>query len=201
MLIETFSVGMLSTNCYVVNCEETLEAIVIDPGLDYSSEAEPIFSYVDKAKLKVKFIVNTHGHSDHVNGDGVMQQKYKVPVCINAGDMHFLEGLETAGLPANVLLNEGDVLKFGTASLKILHTPGHTPGSVCLVGDRLVFSGDTLFAGSIGRTDFPESSWGDMRVSLRKLLGLSDRLLVYPGHGGVSVLGEEKRLNPFLQDL
>jgi len=201
MQIETFTVGMLQTNCYVVNCQETKETILIDPGLDFASEAQPIFNYIDKEQLKVKFIVNTHGHSDHVNGDGVMQKKYVVPIYIHRLDASFLEGLEKHEAPDNVLLNDGDVVKFGNVSLKVLHTPGHTMGCICLVGDKVVFSGDTLFAGSIGRTDFAESSPRDMDVSLRKLLGLPDGLLVYPGHGEASLMGQEKRMNPFLLDL
>lgn len=201
MLIETFAVGMLSANCYVVSCQETKEAIIIDPGLDFAYEAQPIFNYIDKEQLKIKFIVNTHGHSDHVNGDGVMQKEYAVPICIHRLDASFLEGLGKHEVQSNVLLNDGDVVKFGTVSLKVLHTPGHTMGCICLVGDKVVFSGDTLFAGSIGRTDFPESSPRDMDVSLRKLLSLPDGLLVYPGHGEVSLMGQEKRANPFLIDL
>ena len=201
MLIEMFPVGMLSTNCYVVNCKETLEAIIIDPGLDFSSEAEQIFRFIESGKLKVKFIVNTHGHSDHVNGNMVFQEKFGAPVCIHLLDAPFLGEASSGGMPSNVLLKDHDFVKFGEVSLKILHTPGHTPGSICLVGDKIVFTGDTLFAGSIGRTDFPESSSADMDVSLRKLLGLPDGLLVYPGHGEVSVMGTEKRVNPFLQGL
>lgn len=201
MHIETFPVGMLSTNCYVVNCKETHEAIIIDPGLDFSSEADQIFRFIESGKLKVKFIVNTHGHSDHVNGNMVFQEKFVVPVCIHLLDAPFLGEVDTGRMPSNVLLKDDYFVKFGKVSLKVLHTPGHTPGSICLVGDKIVFTGDTLFAGSIGRTDFPESSSADMDVSLRKFLGLPDGLLVYPGHGDVSVMGNEKRVNPFLKGL
>ena len=123
-----------------------------------------------------------------------------MPICIHSLDASFLKSMESDA-SANVLLKDGDVLSFGTAILKVQHTPGHTKGSICLVEDKVIFTGDTLFAGSIGRTDFPESSPRDMESSLKKLVGLSDRLLVYPGHGEVSVLGVEKRVNPFLQDL
>jgi glyoxylase-like metal-dependent hydrolase (beta-lactamase superfamily II) len=181
MNIETFTVGMLSTNCYIANCKDTKEAIIIDPGLDFIAEAQPIFDYIDKEKLKIKYIVNTHGHSDHVNGDGVMQKKYAVPVCIHELDAPFLECVENHDASTDVLLKDGDVVKFGDVSLKVMHTPGHTMGSVCLVGGTIMFSGDTLFAGSIGRTDFAESSPSAMGVTLRKLMGLSDGLLVYPG--------------------
>jgi glyoxylase-like metal-dependent hydrolase (beta-lactamase superfamily II) len=169
--------------------------------MDFSSEAEQIFRFIESGKLKVKFIVNTHGHSDHVNGNMVFQEKFGAPVCIHLLDAPFLGEASPGGMPSNVLLKDDDFVKFGNVSLKVLHTPGHTPGSICLVGDKTVFTGDTLFAGSIGRTDFPESSSADMDVSLRKLLGLPDGLLVYPGHGEVSVMGTEKMVNPFLQGL
>jgi hydroxyacylglutathione hydrolase len=199
MLIETFSVGMLSTNCYVASCHDTKEAVIIDPGLDVSSEAQPILDYIEAAKLKIKFIINTHGHPDHVKGDAVFQKKFSVPICIHPLDAYFLEDIETDDdAPANVMLEEGSLVKFGNETLKVLHTPGHTRGSICLVSEHLVFTGDTLFAGGIGRTDFPEGSLSDMTHSLRKLEGLPDSLLVYPGHGETSMIGEEKRVNPFL---
>jgi len=200
MHIETFTVGMLSTNCYVASCTKTKEAIIIDPGLDYTAEAQPIFNYIDKERLKIKFVVNTHGHSDHVTGDGIMQQKYSVPICIHEIDVSFLECVEKRDPSKDVLLKDGDVVVFGNVSLKVLHTPGHTMGCICLVGNKVMFSGDTLFAGSIGRTDFAESSPGDMAVTLRRLMGLPDELMVYSGHGGVSFMGHEKRCNPFLTD-
>jgi hydroxyacylglutathione hydrolase len=199
MKIQTFNVGMLSTNCYVVNCPKTQEAIIIDPGLDVLSEAEQIVRYVDKSTLKVKFIVNTHGHADHIRGDSILKKKYSVPVCIHAYDAHFLTGLGENTQPANILLEDEEPLKFGKVTLKVMHTPGHTPGSISLVGEKLVFTGDTLFAGGIGRTDLPGGSDRDMRLSLEKLLRLPEHYFVYPGHGATSTIGEEKRVNPFLQ--
>ncbi len=201
MHVEIFPVGMLSTNCYIANCTETKEAIIIDPGLDFEAEAQPIFNYIEKEKLKIKFIINTHGHSDHVNGDGLMQKKYSVPICIHELDASFLESIKNPDTSNDVFLKDGDEVRFGNVSLKVVHTPGHTMGCICLVSDKVVFSGDTLFAGSIGRTDFAESSPRDMAVSLRKLMGLPDGLLVYPGHGEVSLMGREKQMNPFLEDL
>jgi hydroxyacylglutathione hydrolase len=200
VLIETFTVGMLSTNCYVASCRETKEAIVIDPGLDFSSEAQPIFNYIEEAGLTVKFIVNTHGHPDHVKGDAVFQKKYNIPICIHLLDAYFIEGLEKTKFPLNVMLENCSLVKVGCETLKVLHTPGHTCGSICLVGEKLVFTGDTLFACGIGRTDFPEGSMSDMRLSLLKIVGLPDSLLVYPGHGETSIIGEEKRVNPFLNN-
>ena len=199
MKIQTFNVGMLSTNCYVVNCLKTQEAIIIDPGFDVPQEAEQIYRYVDKSILKVKFIVNTHGHPDHIRGDSTLKKKYSVPICIHAYDAHRLTGLGENTQPANILLEDEALLKFGKVTLKIMHTPGHTPGGISLVGERLVFTGDTLFAGSIGRTDLRGGSDRDMRLSLEKLLRLPDNYVVYPGHGAVSMIGEEKRVNPFLR--
>ena len=199
MKIQTFNVGMLSTNCYVVNCPKTQEAIIIDPGLETLSEAEQIVRYMNKSTLKVKFIVNTHGHSDHISGNSLLKKKYSVPVCIHAHDAHFLTGLGENTQPANILLEDEELLKFGKVTLKIMHTPGHTPGSISLVEEKLVFTGDTLFAGGIGRTDLPGGSDLDMRLSLEKLLRLPEYYVVYPGHGAASTIGEEKRVNPFLQ--
>ncbi len=198
MLIEMFTVGMLSTNCYVVSNPKTQETIIIDPGLDLPSEANPIYDHVEAGNLKVKYIVNTHGHSDHIRGNTLMQKKYKVPICIHPDDLQSLGGLEKENLPANVVLEEGNLIQIGSETLKVMHTPGHTPGSICLVGTNLVFTGDTLFAGGIGRTDLPGGSYSDMRLSLQKLVLLPDYFLVYPGHGFTTLIGEEKRINPFL---
>lgn len=199
MQIQAFNVGVLSTNCYVVNCPETKETIIIDPGFDASHEAKQITRYVDENTLKVKFIVNTHGHSDHIRGDIILQRKYDVPICIHEYDVHCLISLGENISPANVLLEDKELLKFGEIRLKVMHTPGHSPGGISLVGENLVFTGDTLFARGIGRTDFSGGSERDMKLSLEKLLRLPGNYVVYPGHGGFSTIGEEKRLNPFLR--
>jgi len=193
------TLGMLSTNCYIASCPETKEAIIIDPGFDVFNEAEQIFLYVDTRKLKIKFIVNTHGHSDHVSGDKILKRKYGVPICIHPYDAHCLEGLGVDILPANILLENEGLLEFGRMILRVMHTPGHSRGSVSLVGEKLVFTGDTLVAGGIGRTDFPDGAEHDMRFSLGKLLCLPDNYVVYPGHGCISTIGKEKRDNPFLR--
>jgi hydroxyacylglutathione hydrolase len=201
MQIKTFNVGMLSTNCYVVSCLEKEEAIIIDPGLESSYEAEQIIHYIGENALKVKFIVNTHGHEDHISGDIVLKREYGVPICIHKYDAPYLEGLDENLPPANILLEDEERLKFGHVTLKVMLTPGHSLGSICLVGQELVFSGDTLFAGGIGRTDFAGGSDSDMRVSLQKLMSLPENCVVYPGHGCFSTIGEEKRVNPFLRRL
>jgi hydroxyacylglutathione hydrolase len=198
MLIETFTVGTLSTNCYVVHSQITKEAIIIDPGLELSTEAQQIFDYINADALKIKLIVNTHGHQDHISGNAIFQAKYDIPIYIHKFDALALEDFEKDRFPAPVLLEDGNQISFGDQNLRILHTPGHTPGSICLIGDRLIFTGDTLFAEGIGRTDFAGGSDRDMQQSLTKLVHLPDNLLIYPGHGPTSIMGEEKRVNPFL---
>jgi hydroxyacylglutathione hydrolase len=199
VLVEAFTVGTLYTNCYLASCPDTKEAIVIDPGLDFSSEAQPIYDYIEEAKLEIKYIVNTHGHEDHVKGNAIFQEKYNVPICIHSLDAHFIENTENPNFPT-IVLDEGSFLQCGGEVLKVIHTSGHTPGSICLVGERIIFTGDTLFAGGIGRTDFPGGSMKNMRLSLQKLTSLPDYLLVYPGHGETSMIGKEKRTNPFLNN-
>jgi hydroxyacylglutathione hydrolase len=199
MKIQTFTVGMLSTNCYVANCERTREAIIIDPGFDDAREAEQIIRYLEDNTLKVKFIVNTHGHSDHISGDVVLKRKFDVPICIHVNDAPCLNSLGEAIPPANVMLEDESLLKFGQITLKVMHTPGHTLGGISLLGENLVFTGDTLFAGGIGRTDFAGGSDRDMQGSLKKLLGLPDNCVVYPGHGVASMIGVERHVNPFLR--
>jgi hydroxyacylglutathione hydrolase len=198
MQTRSFIVGNLSTNCYVVSCPENGEAIIIDPGFEAPYEAERVMHYVNKNKLVVKFIVNTHGHSDHISGDLVLKRKYGVPICIHTYDSQCLADIGESFSPTDVLLEDGQLLKFGKVSLKVMHTPGHSLGSISLVGVKLVFTGDTLFAGGVGRTDFAGGSDRDMRFSLQKLVDLPDDFVVYPGHGCVSIMGEEKRVNPFL---
>jgi len=198
LLIETFHVGTLATNCYIVNSQHNKEAIIIDPGLDSPDEAQKIFDYISHGDLKIKLIVNTHGHPDHVNGDAIFQEKYNIPIYIHKYDAPSVEHLRANKFPPAVLLEEGSLITFDNETLKVMHTPGHSRGSICLVGEQLVFSGDTLFAGGIGRTDFPGGSSRDMQLSLEKLMRLPDNLLVYPGHGPSTIIGEEKRVNPFL---
>jgi glyoxylase-like metal-dependent hydrolase (beta-lactamase superfamily II) len=184
---------MLATNCYVASYTDTKDAILIDPGLDFNAEAQPILNYIQKNQLKIKFVVNNHGHSDHVKGDAIFQEKFGAPVCIHKLGAYFLDGLPVHNPLAKILLEEGSQIKFGGETLKVIHTPGHTAGSICLIGEKILFSGDTLFASSIGRTDFVEGSPGDMKQSLEKIGALSDNLMVYPGHGESTLLGQEKR--------
>ncbi|MCX5678479.1 MAG: MBL fold metallo-hydrolase [Candidatus Omnitrophica bacterium] len=198
--LKRFVVGLLGTNCYLVADALTKEACLIDPG----SGPYPIKNFISKEGLDLKFIINTHGHGDHIGANAF----FDVPIFIHKLDKDFLTnpgmnmsrmfmpGIVSPG--AERLLEEGDILNLGGLELKILHTPGHTPGSVSVVLDGVVFTGDALFAGSVGRTDF---EYGDqdslIRSITQKLFTLKDDTIVYPGHGGPSTIGEEKKSNPF----
>ena len=198
MEIKTFTVGVLATNCYVVSCLETKKSIIIDPGLGSASEASKIIQFTKKNNLEMEYIVNTHGHSDHISGNLVLKKKFDVPICINSYDAYFLDRLD-GNVEKPILLGDQREVKFGRTTLKVLHTPGHTLGSISLVGKAQVFTGDTLFAGGIGRTDFPESSENEMKLSLRKLMKLPDNFIIYPGHGPQSSIIQERHFNPFLK--
>jgi hydroxyacylglutathione hydrolase len=201
MRVQAFIVGVLATNCYIVNCRETGNAVIIDPGFDSAAEATQIFRYVEEEKLKIKFVLNTHGHSDHIGGNEVLRKKYGVPVCIHELDAHEIASLNGKTSEQTVMLRDADLVEFKDAKLRVIHTPGHTPGSICLLGEKLVFTGDTLFAGGIGRTDFLGGSSRDLKFSLEKLLRLPESLIVYPGHGPETIIAEEKQDNPFLVGL
>ncbi|MEM3769645.1 MAG: MBL fold metallo-hydrolase [Candidatus Bathyarchaeia archaeon] len=208
MIIQMFTVGKLFTNCYIVACQETREAIIIDPGFDSTFEAEKIFKSIGENALNLKYIVNTHGHPDHVCGNGIVKKKFQTPILVHEKDAFMLGtfgrviakffGFNSSSPSADTLLKDRDYVKFGKITLKVMHTPGHSPGSISLIGKNEVFTGDTLFAGSIGRTDLPQSSESDMKESLKKLANLPDSFKVYPGHGPITTIGEEKQSNPFL---
>jgi len=196
MFIKMFTVGMFWTNCFIVGDTQTEEAIVIDPGFDNASEAKNILREIQRNRFRVKFIVNTHGHHDHTDGNKMMKEATGAPILIHEYDAPLLHNPK-----ADKTLREGDTIEFGEVKVRVLHTPGHTKGSITLLGTDAVFSGDTLFAGGIGRCDPPEGSLEEIMNSIRnKLLILPDRMKVYPGHGEVTTIGEERRSNPFLQD-
>lgn len=210
MDLRMLTVGPLFTNCYVIWCRETKEAVIIDPGFDRENDAQRVLEVVDKNRLEVKYVVDTHGHPDHTSGNGIVKKATGASILIHQQDASMLGGKERqqlpgffgfrAGLPAaDGFLKHGDRVSFGRVSLRVLHTPGHSPGSISLVGDDCVFTGDTLFAGSVGRVDLSGGSGEQLMRSVReKLAVLPDGFLVYPGHGPMSTIEEEKRQNPFL---
>jgi len=197
MLVETLLVGPLQVNCYLVACPRTKHALVIDPG----DEGDHILERINKLELQVKMVINTHGHFDHVGANHQVLAATGVELCMHQA----AKQAQGYGLPAvqspdpKRFLQNGDLIEVGDLSFEVIHTPGHSPGGICLYGEGHLFSGDTLFAGSIGRTDLPG---GDMKQLLghirSQLMVLPDATVVHPGHGPESTIGREKTVNPFL---
>ena len=205
MKVHSFLIGPLETNAYLLVDGSGRLAIVIDPGL----ESEGIYDVILQERLQLAAIVNTHGHFDHVCGNAFFKAKTGVPILLHKDDVELMRqaaqqalsfGFRVPNLPApDRLLTDGEEVVVGGSHLRVLHTPGHTPGGICLYGDGIVFVGDTLFAGSIGRTDLPGGSYDLLLDSIRnKLLPLPDETVVYPGHGPATTIGEERLRNPFL---
>ncbi|MBW1698758.1 MAG: MBL fold metallo-hydrolase [Deltaproteobacteria bacterium] len=206
MIIKELTVGPIMANCYIVGCNQTKEAVVIDPG----DEADRILNSLAESNLSVAYIINTHGHFDHVGANRKMKEATGASILIHALDAPMLSqlsasaaawGLSVEDSPmADKMLSEGQRVSFGMITLEVLHTPGHTPGGVSLYTNGVVFVGDTLFAGSIGRTDFPGGDYDTLIASIRnKLFVLEDNVRVLSGHGPETTIGQEKRFNPFVR--
>jgi len=205
MLVETLNVGPVMTNCYIVACEETKKAAVIDPGGD----AKQILDAVKRLCVEVVYVLNTHGHFDHTLANDEIAAATHAPLAIHEADAPMLTlgggavwfGMRGSRSSASHLLREGDVLKVGDLELKVLHVPGHSPGGVAFYvpAERAVFSGDALFQMGIGRTDLPGGNFGQLISGIReKLFALPSDTVVYPGHGPATTIGQERRNNPFL---
>jgi hydroxyacylglutathione hydrolase len=202
VILQSLVVGPIMANCFIIGCEKTRKAAVIDPGDDSSR----ILMKLAEHKLTVEYIINTHGHFDHVGANRKLKEATGAKLVIHALDQSMLKVLsETSaafGLsvenspPPDQTVQDGDIIQFGEIILTVLHTPGHTPGGISLHTDGVVFVGDTLFAGSIGRTDFPGGDF-DTLISSIKLYSLGDQVIVYTGHGPETTIGREKRSNPF----
>ena len=206
MFLDTVVVGPLQENSYVVACEDTKEAVIIDPG----AEAERIYRVVTFHGFTLKYVLNTHGHVDHIGGVSGMIEMTGVPFLMHEDDMYLLEGLDSDPIQMFLqvphppspdrFLTDGEKITVGNLELKVIHTPGHTPGSVCFLVENVLISGDTLFAGSIGRTDLPGGNYGQIMKSIReKLFPLDDTIRVYSGHGPVTTIGNERQCNPFFK--
>jgi hydroxyacylglutathione hydrolase len=204
VIIDKLPVGPIMANCFIVGCEETKMGAVIDPG----AEVERILQRVTRAGLTVTHIINTHGHFDHVAGNRQLKAATGAELVIHALDAPMLDHLSqmagSFGLrvdnspPPDRTVDEGDHIAVGRIEFIVRHTPGHTPGGIALHNDGCVFVGDTLFQGSIGRTDFPGGDFDTLITSIRtKLFTLDDQVKVYTGHGPETTIGEEKRYNPF----
>lgn len=190
MLIHTLKVGSIDTNCYIIEDESSKEALVIDPGDD----AEKILKLIKERRLKPRFMVITHGHFDHMGANRELKNTLKIPLLMHEKDTFGL-AVVNSPLPDNFLIG-GEEIKFGNSSFKVIHNPGHTPGGISLYceKEKVLFSGDTLFYRTWGRTDLPYSSQIDMIISLKKLLKLPSETKVYPGHGKPTTIGDEQKL-------
>lgn len=205
MKFENVIVGALETNCYLVYCEETSECAVVDPG----AEPEKIFLAIADSGLKPVVLINTHGHIDHIGANKDIIDKFGIPLFLHAGDGPLLNsalqseiGLFLAAKESpfpDRYLKDGEEVTIGKGMLRVIHTPGHSPGSISLLGDGFLLSGDSLFCGGVGRTDLPGGSWRELASSIRnKILTLPGDLLILPGHGPHTTVDEEISSNPFI---
>ncbi len=202
MILEIIPVGLLAANCYIIGCEDTHEGVVIDPG----ENGEKILSKIEELGLNIKYIILTHGHFDHIGAVNEVKNNTNGLVAIHSLDKEMVEDEKRSGNNRrsvaidsyNVDLKDGDIITIGNLDLKIIHTPGHSPGGICIYTEDTVFTGDTLFAGSIGRTDFYKGNMEELLFSIKnKLFTLPNDTKVYPGHGPSSTILEEKNTNPF----
>lgn len=201
----TMMLGPVMTNCYIVYDSETKDAMVVDPAWDY----DKINQALEDHQLHLKFIFQTHGHADHIGALQELRNRKNVPVYIGEGDKDLISNSRNnlslfMGHPIectspDYIAHEGDTITLGNLSFTVIETPGHTPGGLCLYGEGVVFSGDTLFRYSVGRTDLYGGSSRTLISSINnKLMSLPDDTVVLPGHGPESTIGEERRGNPFL---
>ncbi len=203
MIIEKIVVGMLQVNCYIIGSKDSGKGVIIDPG----DEPDRIIDLVGTTGLEIKEIICTHGHFDHIGAAGELKNYLGALVLLHREDIlvykHSYEVAQEWGLDAepqpepDLYITEGHLIDLGSTTMRVIHTPGHSPGSICLTGEGFVLTGDTLFAGSIGRTDFPGGDYNRIGKSFRMLMALDNSTKVMPGHGPSSTIGYERQHNPF----
>lgn len=207
MIIRGLVIQPYATNCYIVGSESTGEGMVIDPGGD----AGAILKHINESKLDIKYIVLTHGHIDHIGAVGEMKEATGAAFCVHSDESDLIQDRPLSSMVGSLYpalpspdrwLKDGDRLDVGELHFEVLHTPGHSPGGISLLGEGVVFSGDTLFNFGIGRTDFPTGSHSQLMNSIHtRLMTLPDNTVVYSGHGPESTIGAERRGNPWLRGL
>jgi len=207
MNIQKIVVGQLDVNCYIVSDDLNSDALIIDPG----DESERIIEVIDSAGLKPKYILFTHAHYDHVCAVKELRDRYKAIVVMHEMEKQTYRmtarrcmswGYDAEDFPeADLIVKDGDIISIGSVALKVIHTPGHTPGSICIYGENTLFTGDTLFKGSAGRTDLPGGDFGLLSGSLRKLMLLPPETAVMCGHDDETSVADEMRNNPFIKQI
>jgi hydroxyacylglutathione hydrolase len=207
MMIKKFVVGSLESNCFIIADEKLKECLITDPG----DEPDRILDFIHENNFKVKYIVCTHAHFDHVAAVSDIKKDTDALVVIHKDDLELYKstknqaaewGFDIDPQPEpDMLVSEGDRIVVGELRFKVLHTPGHSPGGICLYGEGILITGDTLFSGSVGRTDLYGGNMADLRRSFKRLMSLPDSIRILPGHGPESTIGREKTGNFFVLEM
>ena len=203
-MLKIFTVGPMEANCYILYNPDKKEGLIIDPG----AEGARLIKFIEQEKICINYIINTHGHPDHIGANRQIKEYTNAPILIHEYDAPMLTRsgsvlslifpLESSSPAADTFVKDGDLIECEGMKLKVLHTPGHTPGGISLLLDDAIFTGDTLFSGSVGRFDLPGGSEEVLLNSIKKILSLDENLIIYPGHGPSTTVSEELRSNPFI---
>jgi len=203
-MLKIFTVGPMEANCYILYNPDKKEGLIIDPG----AEGARLIKFIEQEKICINYIINTHGHPDHIGANRQIKEYANAPILIHQYDAPMLTRrgsvlslifpLESSSPAADTFIKDGDLIECAGMKLKVLHTPGHTPGGISLLIDDAIFTGDTLFSGSVGRFDLPGGSEEVLLNSIKKILSLDENLIIYPGHGPSTTVSEELRSNPFI---